>query len=58
MSVDTRGLTISRYKSAWLFNLVAVNVLENSTELFEMSKYYGMYRDNGFNVIIRWHLNN
>jgi hypothetical protein len=51
-SVEERGLTIGGYESAWLADLVAAYILENSTELFEISKYYGIYRDDGLNVLI------
>ena len=54
-SVEERGLTIGGYESAWLADLVAAYILENSTELFEMSKYYGIYRDDGLTVMIGRH---
>ena len=47
-NIEERGLTIGGYESAWLADLVASFLLENSQDLFEQtSKYHGIYRDDG-----------
>jgi hypothetical protein len=50
-------LTIGGYKLAWLANLVAAFVLENSQDLFEEAVYDGIYRDDGL-VIMKGHITN
>ena len=35
---------------AWLADLVAVHILENTTDLFNNTKYHGIYRDDGVAV--------
>lgn len=46
-----RGLTIGGYESAWLADLVAVWILDNSENLFRRtSHYHGIYRDDGLIV--------
>ena len=47
---NERGLTIGGHESAWLADLVAAYALEKSEDLFEESKFDGMYRDDGFVV--------
>ena len=43
---NERDLTIGVYKSAWLADLVASYLLDNSEDLFEStSRYCGVYRD-------------
>jgi hypothetical protein len=43
--------TIGGYESAWLADLVAAFVLENTTELFEKTPYDGIYRDDGLVIL-------
>lgn len=45
------GLTIGGYESAWLADLVASYISENTEECFEDSLFNGIYRDDGINVI-------
>ena len=49
--VEAKGLTIGGFESAFYANLVAAYILENSPELFSDSVFYGIYRDDGLNVI-------
>jgi len=49
--IESRGLTIGGYESAWLADLVAAFILENTEELFASSIFYGIYRDDGLNVL-------
>mmetsp|Transcript_21390 Transcript_21390/g.42844 ORF Transcript_21390/g.42844 Transcript_21390/m.42844 type:complete len:91 (+) Transcript_21390:714-986(+) len=44
---DRRRLTIGRYKSAWLADLVAAFILENTQPLFTDTIFNGIYRDDG-----------
>jgi hypothetical protein len=46
-----KGLTIGGYESAWLADLVAAFVLENTTELFDEAIYDGIYRDDGLVIM-------
>jgi hypothetical protein len=48
--VNDKGLTIRGYESAWLADLVAAYVLENTTHLFVDAIYDGIYRDDGLVV--------
>lgn len=43
--------SISGYESAWLADLVAAYILEESKELFDKFTYYGIYRDDGFIIL-------
>ena len=43
-----KGLTIGGYESAWLADLVAAYLLDNTEMIFEeTTTYYGIYRDDG-----------
>jgi hypothetical protein len=44
-------LTIGGYKSAWLTDLVAAFILENTTKLFDETGYDGIYRDDGLVIL-------
>jgi hypothetical protein len=44
---DDQGLTIGDYELAWLADLVAAYILENTGNHFAMAKYQGIYRDDG-----------
>ena len=44
---DDRGLMIGGYESAWLADLVAAYILENTGKHFAMAKYQEIYRDDG-----------
>ena len=47
-SVEQRGLMIGGYKLAWLADLVASFILDNTQYLFvNTTDYYGIYRDDG-----------
>ena len=48
--MDKKGLTIGGYESAFLADLVAAFILENSQDLFENSIYSKIYRDDGIKV--------
>ena len=48
--VYNKGLTIGGYESAWLADLVAAYVLENTQSFFEEAKFDGIYRDDGLVV--------
>ena len=48
--VEIKGLTIGGFESAFFADLVAAYILENSTELFADSIFYGIYRDDGLFV--------
>ena len=48
--VDKKGLTIGGFESAFLADLVAAFILENSQDLFENSIYSKIYRDDGIKV--------
>ena len=44
--ISEQGLIIGGYESAWLADLVASYLLNNSTELFEKTTiYHGIYRE-------------
>ena len=45
-----RGLTIGGYDSAWLADMVAGYLLDLAENHFEMTTFFGMYRDDG-NVV-------
>ena len=48
INTNERGLTIGGYEQAWLTDLVAPYLLDNSEDLFEStSRYYGIYRHDG-----------
>jgi hypothetical protein len=49
--IRDKGLTIGGYESAWLADLVAAFVLENTTELFNETVYDGIYRDDGLVIM-------
>ena len=49
--IHDKGLTIGGYESAWLSDLVAAFVLENTQEFFEDAVYDGIYRDDGLVVM-------
>jgi hypothetical protein len=49
--VNNKGLTIGGYESAWLVDLVAAFVLENTQHMFKMTTFDGIYRDNGLVVM-------
>ena len=49
--IQDKGLTIGGYESAWLADLVAAFVLENSEDLFEGAVYDGIYRDDGLVIL-------
>ena len=51
--VDKKGLTIKGFESAFLADLVAAFILENSQDLFEDSIYSKMYHNNGIKVDLR-----
>ena len=42
-----RCLTIGNYKSAWLADLVAAFITENTRTLFKEAKLFGIYQDDG-----------
>jgi hypothetical protein len=44
-------LTIGGYESAWLADLVAAFVLENTAELFDETIYDRIYRDDGLVIL-------
>ena len=47
-SINERGLTIGGYESAWLADLVASFILDNTKDLFDNTTlHYGIYRDDG-----------
>jgi hypothetical protein len=48
--IDDRGLTIGGYESAWLADLVAAFILENSDEHFKDTMFKGIYRDDGIGI--------
>ena len=48
---EERGLTIGGYESAWLADLVAAYILEETKDLFSDFIYYGIYRDDGFIIL-------
>jgi hypothetical protein len=45
------SVTIGGYESAWLADLVAAFVLENTTKLFDKAIYDGIYRDDGLVIM-------
>jgi hypothetical protein len=48
--VNDKGLTIGGYESAWLADLIAAFVLENTAQFFNEAVYDGIYRDDGLVV--------
>ena len=50
VNVEEKGLTIGGYESAWLADLVAAYLLENVTNIFDLTMFKGIYRDDGFVV--------
>ena len=52
---ENKGLTIGGYESAWFADLAGAYVLEKTQQHFKHSRYHGMYRDDGFGVLIgKW----
>jgi hypothetical protein len=49
--IRDKGLTIGGYESACLADLVAVFVLDNTTELFNETTYDRIYRDDGLVIM-------
>jgi hypothetical protein len=49
--INDKGLTIGGYESAWLADLVAAFVLENTQHMFKMTAFDGIYRDDGLVVM-------
>ena len=49
--VKIKGLTIGGYEAAFFADLGADYILENATDLFSNSIFYGIYRKDGLNVI-------
>jgi hypothetical protein len=49
--VNNKGLTIGGYESAWLADLVAVFVLENTQHMFKTTTFDGIYKDDGLVVM-------
>jgi hypothetical protein len=49
--INDKGWTIGSYESAWLADLVAAFVLENTTNLFKETIYNGIYRDDGLVIL-------
>ena len=49
-NVELKGLTIGGYESAWLADLVAAYIFENSKDLFSNAIYIGTYRDDGLRI--------
>ena len=46
--INNRGLTIGGYELAWLADLVASFILDNTKDLFDNTAlHYGIYRDDG-----------
>ena len=50
IEVDEKGLTIGGYESAWLADLVAAYILENSRSHFRNCIFDGTYRDDGLRI--------
>ena len=50
LAVDEKGLTIGGFESAWLADLVAAYIFQNSEDLFTSLVYYGTYRDDGLSI--------
>ena len=50
MEMQDKALTIRGYKSAWLIDLLAAYVLENTQKHFKIMKHFGIYRDDGICV--------
>ena len=48
--VYEKGLTIGGYESAFLADLVAAYILENTQQFFDEAKFDGIYRDDGLVV--------
>ena len=46
MEGDGRGLTTGGYESTWLANLVALFFLEHTEDIFQNTRYSGIYRKN------------
>jgi hypothetical protein len=44
-NVNGKGLTIGGQESAWLADLIAAQILENTAHLFEDAAYDGINRD-------------
>ena len=48
---EKRGLTIGGYESAWLADLVASCILEETKDIFSDFIYYRIYRNDGFVIL-------
>jgi hypothetical protein len=48
--VEDKGLTIGGYESAWLADLVAAFILENLDDIFDDTRFPGIYQDDGIIV--------
>ena len=46
-----KDLTIGGFELALFADLVAAYLLENAKQLFKESRYNGIYRDDGINII-------
>ena len=51
LPVKDKGLTIGAFESTLFSNLLAAYLLENPSQLFEDSRYTGIHRDDGINII-------
>ena len=49
--ISNKCLTIGGYESAWLADLVAAFILEETKSQFTDTKYYGIYRDDGLVIL-------
>lgn len=50
-NLNNKGLTIGGYESAWLADLVAAFILDNTEDCFKESRFCGIYRDDGLVVL-------
>ena len=50
LTVDKKGLTIGGFELAWLADLVAAYIFQNSEDLFVSLVYYSTYRDDGLRI--------
>ena len=49
--MEEKGLTIGGFESVFFADLVAAYLMGNAQQLFKNSRYNGIYRDDGINVI-------
>jgi hypothetical protein len=49
---ENKGLTINGYESAWFADLARAHVREKTQQHVKHSKYHGMCRDDGFEVLV------